>query len=751
MAIARRFTRQLTWAAAAAILLSPALVAHRASAQDADAGPSDAVPSDAGPSLGDALLGGIKKSRVVRTMPEGPFGERGVLQRTMFLDVVGSNKNLEVAFVLDGTSSMGQDIQAAVRSMTAFVDQLREMKPRDANITFALVVYRDTGAPSGSVQIPVGRFTANAPDFSAVLKTIKTETGAPWFQEQVDVGLHAALTRLPWSAADDKDYTRWIVLCGDARPYLETGKDRQYRKFMTRDLVSEAVARKIQVYTILCRSGFTNNTKENAALFETAKREHPAFLAFANQLATATGGGVLDLWNQQLVAELTAAAKGATQTYQQLKPIGPDDVAQAKHQTTVGAPVRVAVLPHMKLDELNADPDRAEVQLAAELRLLLNKAPQMQVRDAAAVADAIRSTQRAGVADERILAELAGKLRVDFLLWGSYEASAERGERIDTRLYRVKGDAVSVVAQADGSADMPDDRRPTALTVLTLGTLLDRTAGALEQAGGADRAWQTTFAAYSGRQAPAETGDGLSNDSRAKRQILAGLERLEQSLGVSRQDASSVESARQLAESVECFERALAFEPDNPFTQLMLASAAFNLARHRDLEANNDKAIKALTAAYENRDQAANPAIRAEIMADYALLVQKDYRKAAEQYEAIAADPQFAETRFALRAHWMLSGLYMGDWGANEFEATLPKAQIAELGIVNVDRARDHILAILANWDGTPMASFYQQHAGLTTTAATPKDTQEALQTPPSQWEKQYVEMPIGQMQMVAF
>lgn len=713
--------------------------------------PALAQPADAAPSLGDALLGGIKKSRVVRTMPEGPFGERGSLQRTMFLDVVGSNKNLEIAFVLDGTSSMGQDIQAAVRSMTAFVDQLRQMKSRDSNITFALVVYRDTGSPSGSVVVPVDRFTANAPDFNRVLNTVKTETGAPWFQEQVDVGLHTALTKLPWSAANDKEYSRWIVLCGDARPYLESGRDRQYRKYSTKDLISLARERSVQVYTILCRSGFTNNTKENAQLFETAKREHPGFLAFARQMATATGGDVLDLWNQQLVAELTAAAKGATRTYQRLKAIESDDIAQAHWQTSAGAPVRVAVLPHMKLDEMNTDPDRPEVQLATELRLLLNKAPQMQVRDAAAVAEAIRATQRAGAADERILADLAAKLRVDFIVWGEYAASSEQGERLDTRLYRVKDGAATLVAKADGQAEMPDDRRPTALTVLTLGTLLDRTAGELEKSTGADKAWHTTFAAYKGRQAPAETGDGLSNDSRAKRQLLAGIERLEQTLGVSRQDASSVETANQLAEAVACFEQALVFEPDNVFTQLQLANAAFSLSKHRDLEANTKKAFDALTVAYENRDKAGNEAIKTEIMGDYALLVQKDYRKAAEQFEALAALPEFRESRFALRARWTLAGMYMGDWGVNEYEATLPKDKIAELSVVNLDKAREHILAILANWDGTPMASFYKSHIGGTTTAQSPAETQEAQQAPPSQWQKQYVEVPVGQMQLVAF
>jgi hypothetical protein len=744
MASSRRFTMAAVALAAAGLVTAPAI----------------AQTGDAGPSLGDALLGGIKKNRMVRTLPEGEFGERGSLQRTMFLDVVGSNKNLEIAFVLDGTSSMGTDIEAAVKTMAAFVDQLRGLKSRDANITFALVVYRDTASPSGSVVIPVDRFTANAPDFNRVLEKVKTEDGAPYFQEQVDVGLNTALTRLPWSAADDKDYSRWIVLCGDARPYAETGKDQKFRKYSTKDLISKAREKKVQVYTILCRSGFALKkedqkdpvkVRKNAELFATARNEHPAFLAFANQLASATGGEVLDLWNKQLVNELTAAANDEVRTYQRLKAISPEDIALARWQDSAGAPVRVAVLPHMKFDEMNTNPERPEVQLATELRLLLNKAPQMQVRDAAVVAEAIRSTERAGIADDRILADLAKKLRVDFILWGDYAASSADGERIDTRLYRVKDNAVSVVAKADGNAAMPDDRRPTALTVLTLDTLLERTAGALEKSTGTDKAWHTTFAAYSARKAPAETGDGLSNDARAKRELLKGIESLEQSLGVTRQDASSVEAANKIAQAVAYFEQALAFEPDNVFTQLQLANAAYSLSKHREHEANARKAFDALTLAYENREKAGNEAIKQEIMADYAMLVQKDYRKAAEIYEAIAANPEFKESRFALRARWTLAGMYMGDWGVNEYEATLAKDKIAELGVVNVDKAREHILAIMSNWDGTEMANFYKSHLGGTTTAAAPADTQEALQTPPSQWQKQYVDLPVGQMQLVTF
>jgi hypothetical protein len=695
------------------------------------------------PTLGDALLGGVKKSRVVRTMPGGPFGERGALQRTMFLDVVGSNKNLEIAFVLDGTDSMGQDIQAAVRSMGQFVEQLRKMKSRDANITFALVVYRDRDAPSGPVKVMVDRFTANAEAFNKTLATVKTETGAPWFQEQVDVGLYTAMTKLPWSAANDKDYTRWIVLCGDARPYNETGKDKPFRKHSTSELIRTAKEKNIQLYTIVCRSGFSLNSKDNAELFATAKAEHPAFKAFAGQLASATGGGVLDLWDQQLVAELAAAAKGATQTYQRLEAITTDDIAAARSNDSVGAPVRVAVLPHMKLDRMSSDADKEEVQLAAELRLLLNKAPQMRVTDAGAVADAIAAVDRTGKSDTAYLAEIAKALHVDFVLWGDYATKGD-SRKLTTRLYRAGNSAATVVAEAEGASTMKEERRPSALTISTLATLLDRAAGALEKTPSADKGWVTTFAAMKKKDVPAETGDELTGDSRAKRQLLAGLERLEQTLTQSRQDASSVESANKLAEAADRFEQALSFEPDNPFTQLMLASASLNLAKHRDYDANMKRAYAALTAAYENREKTPNLAVREEIMGDYSLLVQKDFKKAAEHYTKLTTDPQFRDTRFALRAHWMLAGIYMGDWGVNDYEAGLAKDKLRELSVIDLAKAREHILAILANWDRTPQADFFRTHIDTLR-------TQDAVRIPQSQKAKQYVDMPVGELQLVAY
>jgi tetratricopeptide (TPR) repeat protein len=214
-----------------------------------------------------------------------------------------------------------------------------------------------------------------------------------------------------------------------------------------------------------------------------------------------------------------------------------------------------------------------------------------------------------------------------------------------------------------------------------------------------------------------------------------------------RQDAASGDTADVLAAAVERFEQALQFEPDNAFAQLMLASASLNLAKHRDHEANTKKAYAALTAAYENREKSPSAAVREEIMGDYALLVQKDFRKAAEHYTRLATDESFRGTRFALRAHWMLAGIFMGDWGVNDYEKDLPKEKLKEMGVVNLDLAREHIVAILAHWDGTPQSDFFRRHMDSL------KSGQEAVRRPPSpsQRSKQYVDLPVGQLQLVAY
>jgi hypothetical protein len=49
----------------------------------------------------------------------------------------------------------------------------------------------------------------------------------------------------------------------------------------------------------------------------------------------------------------------------------------------------------------------------------------------------------------------------------------------------------------------------------------------------------------------------------------------------------------------------------------------------------------------------------------------------------------------------MLAGIYLGDWGVAQ---TAPE-------LVDINRARAHIIAILARWPNEPEARFYKKYA----------------------------------------
>jgi hypothetical protein len=697
------------------------------------------------PTLGDALLGGVQRAKVVRTLPDGPFGQRGALQRTMFLDVLGSNRNLQIAFVLDATDSMGRDISTATAAIGQFADALRKLKHRNSDITLALVVYRDALAPSGSVVAPVRRFTANAEDFAAALGQVKTETGAPYFEEQVDLGLHAAIHQLPWADANDPEYSRWIILCGDAPPYRDGHALRQHG---TDALVEAARARNIQIYSILCKSGFVAQQQQNPRLMATAQKLHPQFLAFGSRLAAETGGDVLDLWDRELVGRLNEAAGGATRTYQRLAPVSDEEIQSAQAATREsGRPVRIAVLPHVQLSTTVLGPDAPQTQVATELRMRLSRLPKLQTSDAVSVLQAMEELRKAPGTDEERLAALGRRLDVDFIIWGDYAADGEQGHQMASRVYRCQPDRVVMFASTRGDAGGPS---VVELPGKVLHDLLRTTAEKLKSAAADERGWVAVFSAAEDQEQAGPVV--VSKDLRAKRQILAGLELVERSLGAlagSAGDESDAVAAR-LEEAAERLDSALSYEANNPFAQLLLANCYHNLARYRDEEKNRARFEEMLRAAYENRDRAPHPSIRTEIEGDYALLVERDFAKAIECYGALARGSDEGSARFALRAHWMLAGIYLGDWGVNEYEANLAGEELRDKGIVDLEKGRYHILEILANWDGTPEAKFYRHHLLGETAQDEPSDDPDRKPVTRRR-SQQFVELPIGQQQLLAY
>ena len=87
--------------------------------------------------------------------------------------------------------------------------------------------------------------------------------------------------------------------------------------------------------------------------------------------------------------------------------------------------------------------------------------------------------------------------------------------------------------------------------------------------------------------------------------------------------------------------------------------------------------------------------MKTEIEADFALLVQRNVGQAIQKYQELAGTDPKSDTNIhsALRAHWMLAGIYSGDWGVAE-------------KFVDKEQARQHLIQILAFWWDSPEANF---------------------------------------------
>jgi hypothetical protein len=103
-----------------------------------------------------------------------------------------------------------------------------------------------------------------------------------------------------------------------------------------------------------------------------------------------------------------------------------------------------------------------------------------------------------------------------------------------------------------------------------------------------------------------------------------------------------------------------------------------------------------LKRAYRYRSSLTQLDLQAEIEADHALLIDKDYKRAIAIYEKLTVARQKGPLHVGLRAHWMLAGIYSGDWN-------VPAEAI------DAPAARRHLVNILAFWESSPEAEFIKQ------------------------------------------
>ena len=665
------FARQVGSRGRAAVLFALLTVPVLSFAQPADRATDGAkrqVTSSLGRSLGSIF--DPRRAPAQKSM--------GLLQRS-FLDLVESSRpQLQVAIVVDGTDSMAStidDVRQAISDMTADLVRYRGF----GNVSFGLVVYRDQGAPSGTVTTPLPRFSAETAVLERVVQDLKPETGEPYFPELADVGVHAALQELNWS--DDPDTSKWLILIGDAPPYRKnftdpkTGSERKYSEEL---LVNLAQKNQVRISSILCESRPDQKSVYNELVPETRQ--------FMNHLATNTGGLMLDLSFPDIRAAIADAARLPEVPTMRVGLIEMADVEARrrdaeKNELTVAASrrVRIAILPHLPLDEMSFRSQNEAVQVAAELRAMFGQLPRVETTNPLLISRELRRIQADAVAKDDWLRALAVRLRVDYLVWGSYQKT-ESVVRLQSSIYdREEGRRL---VTADREAKEADTE--SKLTLDVVDALLVQ-AAALP--GGTELGSLGRALRGGNPGQPPVLAIVVNADIRSD--VWLAYDSLEKATGVER---TAEESAQLLSQATTALENAVEKDPRNPFVYQLLASCYHNLAaaktdrgKTEEGQAYATKYAAALNRAYRDRARVKWPVLRKEIEADYQLLVRKDVAAAIELYSELADDRAANPLGTAQRAHWMLAGIHAGDW-------------VSDPDSIDLEEARDHLVDLLAHW-----------------------------------------------------
>jgi len=198
----------------------------------------------------------------------------------------------QLAIVIDGTTSMSHEL-ADLSKLLGDLDLLYRSMTGAQQLEIAVVVYRDTEAPSGPIAV-VADFTNNIANLSVVLSKLKVESGEPYFPEAMDQGLNAATASLAWKGIES-DMAHCILVIGDAPPYAN---DHPNRKFHDTDLDDHIAKLHIRVDAVLVNSGFP--LVDDGILGtsrETAMRAAPYAREYLTSLTKKSGGTFVDLWD----------------------------------------------------------------------------------------------------------------------------------------------------------------------------------------------------------------------------------------------------------------------------------------------------------------------------------------------------------------------------------------------------------------------------------------------------------------------
>ena len=143
---------------------------------------------------------------------------------------------LDLAFVLDTTGSMGDEIDALKKTLDQINFQITNLSPRP-DVRFGMVLFRDRG---DDYVTQVVDFTPSLPQFQRRLASVEAGGGGDT-PEDVQAGLDDAMHKLKWREKGVK----LAFLIGDAAPHTDYGQGYTYLHAMR-----DAARRAIKIATI---------------------------------------------------------------------------------------------------------------------------------------------------------------------------------------------------------------------------------------------------------------------------------------------------------------------------------------------------------------------------------------------------------------------------------------------------------------------------------------------------------------------
>lgn len=147
--------------------------------------------------------------------------------------------DVDIAFVVDATGSMGDELRYLKAEMNDIVYQSKQISSR-LNFRFANVFYRDLGSHEA--------YTTKSMDFSRILSESvqfiedQSAGGGGDYEEAVEIALDSAINSLSWS---EEARTRLIFLILDAPPH-----NTEVNQKKLRELINKAAEKGIRIVPI---------------------------------------------------------------------------------------------------------------------------------------------------------------------------------------------------------------------------------------------------------------------------------------------------------------------------------------------------------------------------------------------------------------------------------------------------------------------------------------------------------------------